>query len=79
MIYTREGYYGVHHYTEEKTPRRFVPFFRRATHMHRIVIDEGPVWTLFITGPRIRQWGFLCPKGWIYWRDFTDETGTRRS
>ena len=21
-------------------------------------------WTLFITGPRVRTWGFLCPKGW---------------
>lgn len=35
-----------------------------------------PVWTLFITGPRIRRWGFWCPRrspagGWRHWKDFT--------
>lgn len=31
-----------------------------------------PCWTLFITGPRVRQWGFHCPEaGWIHWRRFT--------
>jgi hypothetical protein len=32
---------------------------------------DDPVWTLFITGPRVRQWGFLCPQGWRHWKDFT--------
>jgi hypothetical protein len=31
-----------------------------------------PCWTLFITGPRIRPWGFLCPQGFVHWKDFTD-------
>ena len=31
-----------------------------------------PCWTILITGPRIREWGFHCPKGWVHWRDFTD-------
>ena len=42
-----------------------------------------PVWTLFITGPRLRDWGFYCPKasaagGWRHWKDFTGyrKTGT---
>lgn len=26
--------------------------------------------TLFITGPRLRRWGFWCPKGWRHWKDF---------
>lgn len=31
-----------------------------------------PCWTLFITGPRYRQWGFHCPRqGWIHWARFT--------
>lgn len=39
---------------------------------HRIELFDGPCWTLFITGPRYRQWGFHCPKqGWIHWRRFT--------
>lgn len=28
-------------------------------------------WTLFITGPRLRTWGFHCPKGWVPWQRFT--------
>lgn len=39
---------------------------------HRIELLNGPCWTLFITGPRYRQWGFHCPDhGWVHWRDFT--------
>lgn len=50
--------------------------FRRGGAPHRIQLHadnrgEKPVWTLFITGPRVRQWGFYCPKGWIPWRRFT--------
>jgi len=33
---------------------------------------EIPCWTVFITGPRIREWGFHCPQGWVHWRKFTD-------
>ncbi|MGF3022666.1 hypothetical protein ACQVP2_07540 [Methylobacterium aquaticum] len=33
---------------------------------------EQPVWTLFITGPNVRSWGFWCPKGWVHWREFTN-------
>ena len=35
-------------------------------------------WTLFVTGPRVREWGFHCPeRGWVHWRVFTnpDDTG----
>jgi hypothetical protein len=30
-----------------------------------------PCWTLFVTGPRVRQWGFLCPQGFVHWKRFT--------
>lgn len=36
---------------------------------------EKPVWTIFITGPKIREWGFWCPKGWVHWKRFTKKTG----
>lgn len=40
---------------------------------HRLVIDyDTTCWTLFITGPRVRRWGFHCPKGWVFWKDFVD-------
>lgn len=45
--------------------------FRGARSAHRIEIDT-PCWTLFITGPSIREWGFHCPQGWRHWRDFVD-------
>ncbi|MGR3813421.1 MAG: hypothetical protein ACU0AU_04965 [Cognatishimia activa] len=37
---------------------------------HRLEVAEGPVETLFITGPRVRDWGFHCPKGFVHWQDF---------
>lgn len=44
---------------------------RRATTAHRVALIDGkPVWTLFLTGPLVRPWGFLCPKGWVPWKDF---------
>lgn len=45
--------------------------FRLASFAHRIELSAGPCWTLFLTGPRIRSWGFHCPQGWKHWRDFT--------
>lgn len=33
--------------------------------------SEIPCWTLFAVGPRVREWGFHCPRGWVHWRDFT--------
>jgi len=44
--------------------------FRWPTSAHRLVV-RSPCWSLFITGPRVRQWGFHCPTGWVHWKDFT--------
>lgn len=44
---------------------------RRAKAAHRVELTDGPCWTLFITGPTIRQWGFHCPGGWRPWQEFT--------
>lgn len=39
---------------------------------HRVELHDGPCWTLFITGPRYRAWGFHCPAaGWVPWEQFT--------
>ena len=33
---------------------------------------QVPCWTVFITGPVVRQWGFHCQDaGWIHWKRFT--------
>lgn len=52
--------------------------FRWGPAPHRIELIDGPVWTLFITGPRVRHWGFLCPQGFVHWQVFTarDDKGS---
>lgn len=45
--------------------------FRRAKYAHRMFLHAGECHTLFLTGPRIREWGFWCPQGWRHWKDFT--------
>ncbi len=46
---------------------------RRATAMHYIEPRSPKVCTLFITGPRVRDWGFLCPnRGWVSHKDYVD-------
>jgi hypothetical protein len=44
----------------------------RAKFSHRLALIAGAhCWTLFITGPRIRNWGFHCPDAWVPWEKFT--------
>lgn len=40
---------------------------------HRVeLIGHETCWTLFITGPRVRDWGFHCPdRGWVHFMRFT--------
>lgn len=47
--------------------------FRTARYAHRIELTHGECWTIFITGPVIRVWGFHCPKRWVPWREFVDD------
>lgn len=51
--------------------------FRRAASAHRLALPvrDGGIrycWSLFITGPVVRTWGFHCPQGWRPWREFVD-------
>lgn len=34
-----------------------------------------PCWSLFITGWTSRKWGFHCPTGWKFHRDFSKDNG----
>lgn len=48
---------------------------RLATDRHRVeLINGAPCVTLFTTGPKIRDWGFHCPQGFVPWQEFTDPT-----
>lgn len=44
---------------------------RGARYAHRVELVAGPCWSLFITGPKVRDWGFHCPSRWVPWQDFT--------
>lgn len=48
--------------------------YRSARYAHRLELVTTDAMTLFVTGPRIREWGFWCPQGWRHWRDFVDPT-----
>ena len=58
--------------------------FRGPRYAHRVELgrryvggftleDVVPCWTLFVTGPRVREWGFHCPKRWVPWTEFVDQ------
>lgn len=45
--------------------------WRSASAGHRLTVTKGrDAFTLFMFGPDIREWGFLCPQGWRKWRDY---------
>lgn len=51
--------------------------FRPLYFRHRILLNWAPtslglepVWTLFITGPHMRGWGFWCEDNFVPWREF---------
>ncbi|KMK63786.1 hypothetical protein [Puniceibacterium sp. IMCC21224] len=47
--------------------------YRGPEFSHRLELIDGlPAETLFITGPKVRDWGFHCPKGWVHWQEFVD-------
>lgn len=54
--------------------------FRRATDRHRVELAKDasgrpiPCWTLVITGRKVREWGFHCPKGFVVWHEFVEQS-----
>lgn len=60
--------------------------FRRATDAHRLELDREfgpkieppliPSWSLFITGPNKRTWGFWCKDGWKPHTEYIRKTAT---
>lgn len=50
--------------------------YRPARLRHRIEVSGRGAWTLFITGPVLREWGFWCRQGWLPWTEFLAEKGT---
>lgn len=49
--------------------------YRPALHRHTVQIDPGGCWTLLITGPRIRDWGFWVNGSWLRQRKYFRKHG----
>jgi hypothetical protein len=44
-----------------------------ATSYHRIELCEGlDCWTLFMPGPKVREWGFSVNNQWIHWERYLE-------
>jgi hypothetical protein len=54
--------------TRDLTPGTIVPRAARTPHRLELISDDA--WTLFVTGPPQRQWGFHTPLGWINARHY---------
>lgn len=53
---------------------------REAGQLHRLeVLPGGGAVSLFMTGPKVREWGFACPQGWVNWKDFTSESDSSQT
>jgi hypothetical protein len=64
----KEWLKGNHHRTRTEGDA----ILRAAATAHRIEIDErspGPI-TIFIRGPKLREWGFYCASGWLHHKEF---------
>ena len=61
---------------ERKYFRRFLPKFRGKNYKHWVELHDGPVWSIFITGPKQKSWGFFCPKGFVNHREMVIDEDT---
>lgn len=39
-------------------------YYRSAEHAHWVHLNKGRVWTLVLTGPKVRRWGFWIKGKW---------------
>lgn len=59
-----------HRLNDRRLIPRFLPVFRSAKGLHRLELLKGPAFTLFITGPRIREWGFYYRGAWYSYHEY---------
>lgn len=69
----------IEHTPEGRFVRKAGETIERADHaLHRLEVIPGErAVSLFMTGPKFREWGFMCQHGWVHWQDFVSEDGTR--
>lgn len=56
--------------------------WRKAEDFHRLELvperNPGQTWSLFVMGPRKKEWGFQTKLGWAAWWDFLNNRETYR-
>ena len=53
---------------------------REATDSHRLEVVPGQsALSLFMTGAKVRDWGFHCPQGFVPWQIFTDPSDSSKT
>lgn len=52
--------------------------FVRATDTHQIVWVAPRTTTICLMGPKVREWGFHTPKGWVRWKDYYADVHSAR-
>lgn len=61
-------------YTEELSRglvrRRRFNFIRARTHVHAIRHVEPKTITFCFVGPKVREWGYHTPAGWVHWKTY---------
>lgn len=59
-----------------RTIKRGKITIRNPRFQHRIELPKGQTaMTIFITGPIVRNWGFICPNGWTPWQNYSSHGG----
>lgn len=75
-LYTEKWIEKGDRHTKTRIVRPFVLTYRPAEFIHRVeLLDKEPVWTFFMTGPWVRDWGFWCDKGFVNNKDFLTKDG----
>lgn len=72
LVRTLNPYEGRAYMDQWHWRRPWRLYARPAATPHRIAIPlhARPVWTLWLRGPPMREWGFHCPKGWRHWKEY---------
>lgn len=47
--------------------------FIKAAHIHKIVSVRPRTLTLCFMGPKVREWGFHTPIGWVHWKKYNEK------
>lgn len=78
LAYMLEGYFDETyarlrkhgpHYKAERRIHKGQWTYRSSRFLHYLTPSPSGAWSIFMTGPTIRKWGFVTKDGWKPWRE----------